>query len=143
MASLFSNKNYFFFIFFLFSLFFFILFFFFLIFNFLIFFQGIHLTDLTFIDDGNETFLDPEKTMINVTKIRLLASSIKMIRVGSSIIYDSITPSNTIQRVLKSVEVWDDHEIYRISKLKEEPLKKGEELKEPKRLNLIFNFSIF
>eukprot|EP01091_Cochliopodium_minus_P017294 TRINITY_DN6730_c0_g1_i1.p1 TRINITY_DN6730_c0_g1~~TRINITY_DN6730_c0_g1_i1.p1 ORF type:complete len:1091 (-),score=358.16 TRINITY_DN6730_c0_g1_i1:946-4218(-) len=97
---------------------------------------GIHLTDLTFIDDGNETYLDQERTVINVTKAKLLATSIKTIRSGSSLLYESISPSSTIQRVLKSVEIWEDHEIYRISKLKEESLKKGEELKEPTRGSL-------
>ena len=97
---------------------------------------GIHLTDLTFIDDGNETFLDSNKTVINVQKAKLLATTIKTILTSSSIPYEGLSPSSTIQRILSTVEFFEDHEIYRISKLKEESLKKGEELPQMARGSL-------
>ena len=77
---------------------------------------GLWLTDFTFIDDGNNTFLD--NNLVNVEKCSMMCSNLKDFVFGLSRQYEfEINPK--IQEELRSIEFWNDQDLYRMSKLKE------------------------
>jgi CRP-like cAMP-binding protein len=78
---------------------------------------GLHLTDLTFIDDGNDDLV--HNGLINVEKLDLTAKVCNTISSCVSADYSNLKPRNALQKMLHSVEVWEDNEIYRLSKFRE------------------------
>eukprot|EP01114_Cavostelium_apophysatum_P011920 TRINITY_DN2649_c0_g1_i2.p1 TRINITY_DN2649_c0_g1~~TRINITY_DN2649_c0_g1_i2.p1 ORF type:complete len:1487 (-),score=443.17 TRINITY_DN2649_c0_g1_i2:51-4511(-) len=77
---------------------------------------GLWLQDLTFIDDGNPEQV--EGNLINVEKARMVAKRIREFQDGLVVPYH-FTPIPTVQESLQDVEVWEDNDIFRVSKLRE------------------------
>lgn len=82
---------------------------------------GLHLTDLTFIDDGNTTWLPNSPQTINLQKAVMSANVVRLVLDASKIEFYGIRPMNSIQKLLHSVcnSVFDDNEVYRLSLLRE------------------------
>lgn len=78
---------------------------------------GLHLTDLTFIDDGNDDTL--QGGLINIEKLEMTARVCNTIQNCVNTSYPNLKPRHALQKLLSTVEVWDDNEIYRLSKFRE------------------------
>jgi len=75
------------------------------------------LTDLTFTDDGNPELINGN--LINFEKQRLVASVLRQIRAGFAQPYNNITPLKSIRKLLFELEVFDENELFRLSKILE------------------------
>ena len=82
---------------------------------------GLHLTDLTFVDDGNSTWMDNGSSVVNLQKSVMSAQCVRTVLDSAKIDYYGIRPMNSIQKLLVNVSnsVFDDNEIYRLSLLRE------------------------
>ena len=83
---------------------------------------GTYLTDLTFIEDGNQ---NNDGALINVDKRYKVAAVIGEIQQYQRIGYKSLQPNPVMQYYLRHLETVDEEEAYRIS-LKVEPRKPDE-----------------
>ena len=66
-------------------------------------FMAVHLSDLTFIDEGNATHLTrEERRLVNLEKVELMARSIKQALRGQTKLY-SFAPLISVQALLVKV----------------------------------------
>lgn len=76
---------------------------------------GVYLRDLTFLEVGNATFIDEQKTIVNFDKFRMIASVLHEIETYQQIPY-SFQPLQKIQTALRhSLATEDEETLYRLS----------------------------
>ena len=76
---------------------------------------GVFLRDLTFIEIGNETYLDEEQRMINFDKFRMLASVVETFQGYQVVPYDFDTVPTVQIAFRHSVLTLDPDELYNVS----------------------------
>jgi hypothetical protein len=80
---------------------------------------GVFLRDLTFIEVGNPTYLDEEKTMINFEKFRMLAAVLEDLRSYQQVPY-SFEQNRSVEAAFKhSILTLDPDELYNVSRIVE------------------------
>lgn len=79
-------------------------------------FLGIVLTDFTFLDDGNPDM--EEDDFINWQKVRLINREIQKLSETVRIPYD-ISFDEKVHNFLTSTEIWNENDVFRLSKLRE------------------------
>ena len=82
---------------------------------------GLHLTDLTFVDDGNTTWIGNNNNLVNLQKAVMSAQAVRLVVDSAKIDFYGIRPMNSIQKLLTNVtnSVFDENEVYRLSLLRE------------------------
>lgn len=91
-------------------------------------FMAVHLSDLTFIDEGNATHLTrEERRLVNLEKVELMARSIKQALRGQTKLY-SFAPLISVQALLVKSKTFDELTMDAISRLYQKPT-----VDEPKR----------
>jgi CRP-like cAMP-binding protein len=82
---------------------------------------GLHLTDLTFVDDGNTTWIGNNNNLVNLQKAVMTAQCVRLVVDSAKIDFYGIRPMNSIQKLLMNVtnSVFDENEVYRLSLLRE------------------------
>jgi CRP-like cAMP-binding protein len=82
---------------------------------------GLHLTDLTFVDDGNTTWIGSNNNLVNLQKAVMSAQAVRLVVDSAKIDFYGIRPMNSIQKLLSNVtnSVFDENEVYRLSLLRE------------------------
>ncbi len=82
---------------------------------------GLHLTDLTFVDDGNTTWIGSNNNLVNLQKAAMSAQCVRTVLDSCKVDFYGIRPMNSIQKLLLNVgnSVFDENEVYRLSLLRE------------------------
>merc|ERR1712232_769480 len=81
---------------------------------------GLYLKDLTFIEDGNDNFLDEGKTVINFEKMRMVAKVFKTIQMYQQNPYDfAVAPVLQTWLTKNKKVLWEDDKLYELSKIAE------------------------
>ena len=76
---------------------------------------GVHLTDLTYIDETYPTFNKAFNKLLYLPKLKILEKNLKLILSGASVPFQGLKASSTVQQILVSVEVMDEKQLYRLS----------------------------
>jgi CRP-like cAMP-binding protein len=82
---------------------------------------GLHLTDLTFVDDGNTTWIGSNNNLVNLQKAIMSSTCVRTVLDSCKVDFYGIRPMQSIQKLLLNVSnsVFDDNEVYRLSLLRE------------------------
>lgn len=82
---------------------------------------GMMLTDYTFMDDNNPKYLDENDQLVNIQRIQLIGAKMREFSSFQNSSYKNTIPTNPdIREAILSERVWDDSEIFRLSKVREE-----------------------